>query len=139
MIYKKGKWQASSKDTWCLKASLSPIIAAGIKRFIETDKYGVPGNRPELGEIGEDFCYVDIEAADEEWHNILNKILYAFENPEEPEIPKGLYDKVFTVGFSDPHSKPELLIPYKESIEEWKEKREEGLRLFVEWFDHMWW
>lgn len=141
-------WQASYKDTWSLPHVLSPIIAAGVRKYIDVIKEkgysGIPSMDPYFGEVDEESHeYKDWEAALEKWFETLETIFYAFDNHEDPDIPKGLYDKWPTedgeFDLSDLHTKPELLDDYNKSVEEWDKKRQEGIALFAKYFDSLWW
>jgi hypothetical protein len=91
MIYKKGHWQASYKDTFSLDTTLSPIIYAGLKRFHDV----LEQKNREGGCIGvpNEYCAnPDVDVTDKEvqdWLDDIKKMIYAFEN-KAPDI--SLYD-----------------------------------------------
>lgn len=87
MIYKKGRWQASYKDTFSLDMTLSPIIYAGLSKFHDVLEQRYKEDKC-IG-IPMPYCS-DPEASlpDEEvqaWLDDIKKMMYAFEN-KEPDI-----------------------------------------------------
>lgn len=143
----KGGWKASYRDTWSLDCALSPIIAAGLKKFMEVkaqkEHFGIPGV------IANKYPDDDYESAGREWQEILEKMLYAFDAPE-PDIMA--YDFKLDMNFVEDESLPEgfgrceFLCSNEEGYERYKQaeeehwtKVEEGHRLFGEYYRCLWW
>lgn len=140
---KKG-WQASVKDTWSLDATLSPIIAAGLRKFLEqgADKLGIP-----------DAFYkeCDLDEGSRQWIASIEKMLYAFEQ-EEPDINNYDFDFQFVDDEGNKSKFPEACVPYTMQTTNPEEKarydkhmevheqlRQEGLDLFAKYFKNLWW
>ena len=141
---KKGKWICGRKDTWGLATSMSPIIAAGLREFIvaiqSSKHFAIPCDEV-LGEFDLGGHYVYFDEASAKWLEILGDMLYAFDNPETPDIPDGLYDRWIDMEPEDRiwHSKPELMAGYEQSVADWKERRERGLEYTFKFWDNLWW
>ena len=136
----KGKPVFSYKDTYSLDGVLSPIILAGIVKFLDTLKerdvngkvYGVPVI---------DDNYEDAPQS-EKWFEILDKMIFAFDDKNEPDI------SVYNIGFKWPLDLSECLDSvsnqdgydqYRKDMENWNEKKQEGLNLFAEHYNSLWW
>lgn len=152
MIYKKGRWQASYKDTFSLDMTLSPIIYAGLKKFHDVLEQRYKEDKC-IG-IPMPYCS-DPEAPlpDEEvkaWLDDIKKMMYAFEN-KEPDI--GLYD--FDLEFvpvpggvvkgncSGPYTiecdNLEEQARYYADCDEHERLVQEGLNLFSKMYSSLWW
>ena len=87
MYFKKGKVEFGYKDTYNLDTILSEVILSGLVKFHnvlkEKDKAGKAYGVPYFEEIGE-----DVEKASEKWFDILSKMIYAFDEKNEPDITK---------------------------------------------------
>lgn len=152
MIYKKGKWQASYKDTYSLDHTLSPIIYAGLKRFHDV----LEQKNREGGCLGvpSEYCAnPDVDVTDQEvqnWLDDIKKMMYAFEN-KEPDI--GLYDfNLEMVPVPGGVAKEGMSIPYTIECDNLEEKAryyadceeherlvQEGLNLFSLRYSSLWW
>ncbi len=131
MHKKKGKWQASYKDTWCLDTALSPIIAAALRKFIEVERHGIPSTvyNEELEDGGASL-----------WEGYLTDMLWAFENIEEPDVPDGMFvhkdlgNLEFTIEVSD----EEAYEAFKKEEAEFHAKRQYGFDLFAKYYTNLW-
>lgn len=143
----KGGWKASYKDTWSLDCALNPIIAAGLKKFLEVkaekDMFGVPGV------IANKYPEGDIDEADKEWQEVLEKMLYAFDTPEpdiraydfkldmqlikDDTLPEGSRRCEFLCSNEEEYAR------YKADLAVHEEKVVEGHRLFGEYYRYLWW
>lgn len=136
----KGKPVFSCKDTYSLDNTLSTIILAGLVKFRDTLKerdingkvYGVP--------IFDD-NYED-EPQSDKWFEILDKIIFAFDDKNEPEVSS------YKIGFklsSDKSkgfcsvSNQEGYDKYRKDMEDWDKKKQEGLDLFAKHYNSLWW
>lgn len=155
MIYKKGKWQASYKDTWCLETTLRPIIGAAIKRYIEEVEKGESYPVVMYGKTGMEDVRCFTQATDEQslqarskWLNILYKIDKAF-NSKEPNIMK--YDFCIDILPSEDNtvdsklkymdikvSNEEERNRYQTDMDEYNAMLEEGYMLFGKYLRHLW-
>lgn len=155
MIYKKGKWTASYRDTFSLDHTLSPIIYAGLKRFHsvleqknrEGKCLGVPSEycaKPEEDVTDEELQY---------WLDDIKKMMYAFENKEpDPKdynytldfvevdeethaIKTERYGKLFTIETSNQAETDR----YDADRKIHEEKVQEGLKLTFEKWQSLWW
>lgn len=134
------------RDTWDLSETLRPIIAAGLRKFLEvkanpkhSDWFGVP--------MRLDVARIDAsEDVVKEWDDVLNKMLFAFES-REPDMSD--YD--FTLDFvpkEDDELRGSMLVVkgkqseydrYREDVDEYHIKRQEGYELFGKYFSSLWW
>lgn len=138
----KGKPVFSYKDTYSLDDVLSTIILAGLVKFRDTLKerdlngkaYGVP--------IFDD-NYED-ESKSEKWFEILAKMIFAFDDKNEPDVSS------YKIGFelsSDKSggfcsisvSNQEGYDQYYKDMEDWNKKKQEGLDLFAKHYNNLWW
>ena len=144
MIYKKGRWQASYKDTFSLDMTLSPIIYAGLSKFHDV----LEQKNREGGCLGIPNEYMKDESkwvtdSDvQDWLDDIKKMMYAFEN-KEPDMR--LYDfKMFKVnesgvGYSLGCTNEEEKARYYADCEEHERLVQEGLNLFSLRYRSLWW
>jgi len=152
MIYKKGRWQASYKDTFSLDTTLSPIIYAGLSRFHDVLEQksregkclGVPSEYCSDCETGP----TDQEVQD--WLDDIKKMMYAFEN-KEPDI--SLYDfSLEMVPVPGGVAREGMSVPYTIECDNLEEKAryyadcdehgrlvQEGLDLLAKRWKNLWW
>lgn len=138
----KGKPVFSYKDTYSLDDVLSTIILAGLVKFRDTLKerdlngkaYGVP--------IFDD--NYEGEPQSDKWFEILDKIIFAFNDKNEPDVSsykigfKLLSEK--SGGFcSISVSNQDGYDQYYKDMEDWDKKKQEGLDLFAKHYNNLWW
>lgn len=135
----KGKWLASYKDTYSLDSVLSPIILSGLVKFrdvlAEREKngsvYGVPIFDDNYGD----------EPQSEKWFEILDKIIFAFDDKNEPDISEydiGFnWDKVNGIDFGIMNK--DNLEKYREDKLKYEKDKQEGLDLFAKYYNNLWW
>ncbi len=148
MIYKKGRWQASYKDTWSLDHTLSPIIYAGLSKFhdvLEQKNHegkclGVPNEYMK----NEADWVTDSDVQD--WLDDIKKMMYAFEN-KEPDMR----DYGFTLtmveleetdrgrSYTIETSNEEESARFDRDREIHEEKVQEGLDLLAKRWKNLWW
>jgi len=131
-------WQASVKDTWSLDEALSPIIAAGLRKFLEQeDKLGIPGLL--YDESADDQLQAD------EWVRIVKAMLYAFEEGNRPDMEDYDFDYVMDLetgppgGFTLEHTNEEVYQQYRADERTYEALRQEGLDYFAKYFKCLWW
>jgi hypothetical protein len=152
MIYKKGRWTASYKDTFSLDMTLSPIIYAGLQKFHDVlEQKNHEGKC--LGVPSEYCANPDVDVTDIEvqnWLDDIKKMMYAFEN-KEPDM--SLYDfKLTMVPVPGGVAKDGCSVPYTIECDNLEEKDryyadcdeherlvQEGLDLFSQKFKSLWW
>ena len=145
----------SYKDTWSMDATLSPIIAAGLQKFVDvcrerhkTDKtIGIPSAflSDEYPSFTANHDVTDemVEA----WFDCVDEMIYAFAN-DGPSI--GDYDFEFIYESGEPDQRG--MIPYtittrneseyqryREDQEAHEERRRKGLELLGKYYDCLWW
>lgn len=145
MRIQRGKYLFNYKDCWSMDMTLSPIIHAGLVKFKEElIKHPCAGYPSDFhkGDSQE-----DSEEAYQEWLDTISKMIYTFDVSQEPDIMD--YDFKFdthweTLGNGnselisiDPTDEDEYN-RYKEDTEKWYEDKKGGLKLFSEYFDHLW-
>ena len=128
MKYLDDRWLADREDTFSLDETLSPIISAGLRKYLEVirDPKEVAGCPHDI--LSEVHPGVD-SPTDEQvndgctrWWSILEDILYAFESVE----PCPVYHATADVEFLNAHT-------------EWVERRNRGLALFAKHYNDLWW
>lgn len=140
----KGKWIASVRDTWSLDYTISPIIHAGLKKFkeeLEKAKYsGVPS----------DFVSDNNEVTEQnvkDWHNVLDKMAYAFDINSEPDSKDFNFKTEMLFGEkTDRGTTPvEIVVDneeekerYYEVLKEHRNKCTEGRMLFAKYYESLW-
>lgn len=133
------------KDTFDLHRTLSPVIYEGLKKFRDVvvkskqkgGLAGIPGALLlEKGiELGSDYDFDKVFA---EWVSCLDKMIYAFNIEEEPELED--FDVDFSWTEDGIHCQnPAGYVLYNKAEKEWVEKKEEGQMLFAKYFDSLWW
>ena len=145
--------QFSSKDTWSLDDTLSPIIASGLRKFISikelnSNHFGIPGSiLSDINESGE-YTEEELMAADKEWSEILEDILYAFENYEMSlmfQMPKEAirdnisFDKNTIMRTPNPLFSKEAYDAFHAKEAKHIERRQKGLDYFVKHLSDLWW
>ena len=138
----KGKPVFSYEDTYSLDDVLSTIILAGLVKFRDTLKerdlngkiYGVP--------LFDD-NYED-EPQSEKWFEILAKMIFAFDDKNEPDVSS--YKIGFELSFdksggfcSISVSNQDGYDQYYKDMEDWDKKKQEGLDLFAKHYNNLWW
>ena len=138
----KGKWVASRKDVWDLDCTLSPIILAGIVKFKETIIKSKYSGVPSLFVKGEDVTDEEVK----EWHNTIDKIIYAFDKDNMPDIQDynfkinlehGEKANGSTQIFFNCDNEEEKERYYKD-LEDHQKKCEEGRMLFAKYYENLW-
>ena len=138
MYLKKGKVEFGYKDTYNLDTVLSEVILSGLVKFHnvlkEKDKAGKAYGVPYFEEIGE-----DVEKASEKWFDILSKMIYAFDEKNEPDITK--YNICFNLDIENKRLKynQENYDKYLQDLQLYQEKKQEGLNLFAKHYESLWW
>jgi hypothetical protein len=141
------------KDTYSLDSTLNPIIAAGLKKFLEviTNKnkddsiYGVPGVFLAL-KTGDDGYEKDLEKASQKWFEALEKMIYSF-GAEEPGISDGVVEMIYA---TEPNEEggyeleikihnQDLYDKHLRDVEVHLKKVQEGLDLFAKHYSSLWW
>lgn len=144
-----GQWVFTRKDTWSLGETLKPIIAAGLRAFLEALKNsntaGVPGRFLEdrnLPHSTDD----EMAYAISQWFETIEKMIFAFDSVEPN----------YTGGW---HKGPEHGTPADGNLIKWEmlpddqeqwdryvvEKKDytlrvqEGAELFGKYFYDLWW
>lgn len=132
----KGKAVFSRKDTYGLNYTLQSIILAGLIKFRDTLKeqdekgkvYAVPifdGN-------------FDSEPQSEKWFEILDQMIFSFDLKNEPDIAD--YDVGFNFdGDSVNISNQQEFDKYKQGLEEYNKKKQQGFDLFAKHFEDLCW
>lgn len=133
------------KDTFNLDATLKPIIHAGLVKFREVITSsdhefarGVPGKVLSVHYPDYDGMSEVPEGSFEKWVEIIDKMIFAFDDNEEPDIME--YDLRYEwfgddidEGNEDRHKK------YDADKSEWRIKVLEGRQMFADYQDCLWW
>ena len=147
MRFKGKKPIASVKDTWSLDYILDPIIHTLLVKFKEVVQSedncaGFPS--AVLSDINDLTCEERDEYGLRTWHEILDKMIYAF-GDNEPELEDGMIEMITTPSEEDPalhnitfNTSPEYDI-YTKDIDEHHKKVKEGRELFIEYYDNLGW
>ena len=136
----KGKPFFSYKDTYSLDDVLSTIILAGLVKFRDTLKERDINGKAYCVPIFDD-NYEDVPQSDK-WFEILDKIIFAFDDKNEPEVSS------YKIGFKLLSDKSEGFCSisnqdgydrYRKDVEDWNKKKQEGLDLFAKHYNSLWW
>ena len=145
VIKKKGEWQFGYRDTFSLDMSLGPIIYAGLKKFHEVlsersasgKSYGIPQEY-----AVEPFENWDVNK--NQWLSDIEKMMYAFNPKSEPDImdydfdfPNFMKEGSDAVDFTCSNEAERNR--YHEDCKIHQQKVEEGLKLFGEKYQDLWW
>ena len=145
----KGEWIFTAADTFSLDMVLSPIIAAGLKKFLEVVKdhpYAGVSNKFIMENGLDTHTEEDMVKAVALWREAIEKMVYAFE-AEEPEYSYGFVDgpdhgkKIdhnCTIWDKIPDN-PEAWELYTKQMKEHNEKQAEGHLLFGKYYTGLWW
>lgn len=141
-------------DTYSLDHVLSPIIAEGLKKFVEVlrekeadpenDSFGIPGElmKREAGK----YTNEELSEASKEWFAIIEKMIYAFE-VDEPDMEDGVMELVASDDADENGNfsmKVEVLDQeaydkHYAEVELHSECVKEGLQLFAKHYNDLWW
>jgi hypothetical protein len=146
MRRQKGAWRASYRDTWNLDRTLADIILAGLIKFKEVkdsnkgEWFGVPGALCSEDKPFEESC--------QQWVEILEKMIYAFDYTNEPDLidynfefitNRGERDERGLTPMSISYSNKEEYARYRADEEKWLIDQQEGFDLFGKYFRNLWW
>ena len=148
----KGKPKFAYHDSFDAQSTLSPIIAAWIRNFLETLRkvdtkdgaMGIPNSVCKELCKGDDLDDEKLEEAKQVWFTILEKMLYAFED-EAPEyngeihITKKSRDEFGNVVGAIQISDEQEWEQHKKDLKAHADKVQEGLDLFAKYYDDLWW
>ena len=145
----------SYKDTWSMDATLSPIISAGLQKFVDVcrerhrsgDALGVPSAF--LSDEYPNFT-ADHDVTDEmveSWFACVDEMIYAFSS-DGPSIGDYDFEFIYESGIPDSHG----LVPcsittsneseyqrYREDEKAHEERCKKGRQLFSNYFTSLWW
>lgn len=138
----KGKWIASYRDIWDLDYTLSPIILAGLVRFKEQIVNSKFAGIPSSFVSGEDVTDEDVA----NWHSTVDKMIYAFDNKNLPDISDYNFDIQMTRGESKNGStrvhfkcdNEKEKQRYYTALKDYNEKCKEGRILFATYYENLW-
>ena len=109
-----------SSDTWSLQFTISKFVLPRLKRFKEVDKGGVPNKIYQEYRDPNKKVNENMKLASEEWDKKLDKMILAFQRIiDEDEDFHDFKDKKYW-------DKQEKI-------------KEDGLKLFAEYFQDLWW
>lgn len=132
------------KDCWSMDLTLSPIICEGLKKFKqELEIHPARGYPAELHSEDDQ----DGDKAFQDWLDILDKMIYAFDLKNEPKI--GDYGFEFETVWETLGNGNQQLVSidptdideynrYKQDEVDYKRRKDEGLHLFAEYFENLW-
>lgn len=119
MVQEKKETGISRDETWCLKTNIAVFLVPRLKRFKECQMEigGYPG------------CF----DTKEEWYEILDKIIFAFESEFDDDfyIP----DKYLKKYAKDEYDEKGR----EKASEEYSNDIQEGRKLFAKYFGCFWW
>ncbi len=128
---REGYSDVSYEDTFDVSEVLANIIAKHLRAFLKSIKESPYGGFP--GEFEDKYGH---EKGWSEWHNTLRKMIYAF---EEYNRKPYLDDMEFDEDFNE-IEKDEDEEERKEALEAERQKRiKEGMQLFIDYFNELWW
>ncbi len=155
MRFKGKKPIASYRDTYDLTAVFDPIIAEGLRKFIEVkhgDKeklFGFPTGALEWHGLITEEQSDDLEYCNKIWDEVLNKIHYAFSDNEpkirdydfdydwlESEYVEG-YGQTYTMKLKEGTEAENER--YDRDMKAHEAKVQEGRELFYKFYDNLWW
>lgn len=117
MIKEKKETGMTSDETWDLKTNIAVFLVPRLKFFKEKQMNvgGYPG------------CFDSVE----EWHKVLDKMIFAFEArlKDEFDVPEKYFEK---------YSKYDEERNLKAQDDYWNDVAE-GTRLFAEYYGCLWW
>lgn len=115
-------------DTWSMDTRLAEIIAAHLRAFIKAE------NGPSGGVPGCIYSQYGNEKGSKTWMEILNKMLYAFEEYQRKfEINIERMNIEESQKLSDMEKQAAL-----DKLAERKEKIKEGMQLFIDYYSCLW-
>ena len=145
-------WQASYQDTFDLDYTLSPIIYTALVKFreqMDNEWFGVPSKvinycGYNIGETTDD----ELEECAEKWKDLIDKMIVAFD--KEPEINDYKFEYVPAEGHGERtegncsrwNMKPDNMDEYnryRADEEAYRKAKDEGLKLFGEFYNCLWW
>lgn len=139
----KGKWVASRRDVWDLDYTLSPIILAGLVKFKETITNSQFSGVPSSFVKGPAITDADVK----EWHNIIDKMIYAFDKTNMPDIRDFKFKIEMERKETKTNGSTQIFLKcdneeekerYYKALEEHNKKCEEGRVLFAKYYENLW-
>lgn len=139
----KSKWVASRRDVWDLDCTLSPIILAGIVKFKETIIKSKYSGVPSLFVKGEGVTDEEVK----EWHNTIDKMIYAFDKDNMPDIQDYNFKINLEQGEKKANGSTQIFLNcdneeekqrYYKDLEDHQKKCEEGRMLFAKYYENLW-
>lgn len=139
-------------DTYSLDATLSPIIAEGLKKFkqvvMDCEFCGYPAVF-ELSQESKDALDMDDDYYDnvskDIWLSTLDKMIYAFDS-KEPEVPDGLLEHETLPSDKEGLSEMKIHVTDEKAYNAHKlackiheGKCEEGREIFAKYYNSLWW
>jgi len=145
-------WQASYQDTFDLDCALSPIIYTALVKFrdqMDKEWFGVPSKVIDycgytIGETTDD----ELKECAEKWKDIVDRMIVAFS--KEPDINDYKFEYVCVECSCDIYDhdrdvwnmKPDNMDEYnryRADEEAYRKAKDEGLKLFGEFYNCLWW
>lgn len=101
-------------ELWSLDCTIAEFITPRLKQFKSQCK-SIPGD------IAYKYLNSDVDKSEEEWNEILDKMIWTFENWE-----------------NDPDTEEMSNEEFRKIYDNWYNKRQEGLDLFVKYISALW-
>lgn len=144
--YQKFKYGACDDDVFSLYYNIAKFSCIKLKYFKEKGKKGIPctllpENYHTLSEKEREYIETKTE---EQWNNILDEIIFAFEFILDPdkfcEFPKVLEKRMTDLNLNSEKSNDEKIAweNYLSQCKILNERKEKGLKLFAEHFESLW-
>jgi hypothetical protein len=155
MRFKGKKPIASYKDTYDLPTVFDPIIAEGLRKFIEVKHgeksglFGVPTGALVLHGLVTEKETEDLVYCDKVWDDVLNKIHYAFSdngpNIREYDFDFDWIESGYVEGYGQTYTMKlkegteAENARYDTDMKKHEAKVKEGRELFYKFYDNLWW
>lgn len=162
MYFKKGKIIFGQRDTFSLHSTLSQVILAGMLKFKETinkdngQRKGIPVDitiyMRDQGLIIQDQNWglsdEDYLKCEEYYDNVIDKIIYAFDENNEPDIDDYDFSYNRITGEPDENglrpfeldcTNDEEKERYSSDMKMYGERCAEGRELFSKYYNTLWW
>ncbi len=124
----EGYFDIPYEDVLCMDETLAQIIAKHLRAFLKTIRESPYAPFP-----GEFAKGPEHKRGFNEWCNVLHKMIYAFEEyKREPDI--GLNDDL------DENARDGEATEGRKALEAERQKRiKEGMQLFIDYYERLWW
>lgn len=135
--YQKLRYGVSDRECWDLSHTLSKYIIPRLKHFKKVNIHSIPGDFYQNITFNK-ITTKDDEKFQEQWHAVLDEMIFGFEYNLEPEKFCPFPDELFDKKNLTKEKKEKLMHDYIEKRDILNERSQKGIDLFAKYFKGLW-